>query len=204
MLSNPKPSRIQKGWNYRGYLPHFDADTLIQLITFRLADSLPKAIFNELVALGSNDADLRQRVETMIDGGLGNCALRDPVVATMVQDALRHFDGERYKLLAWTIMPNHVHALIEQAGRFPLGDIVHAWKSFTAKQANKQLGRTGAFWAPDYFDRYIRDQAHYDVAVYYIHENPVKAGLVAQAEEWRWSSAWRGDAGTAGVSPASF
>jgi hypothetical protein len=44
-------------------------------------------------------------------------------------------------------MPNHVHALIEQAGGFPLGDIVHAWKSFTAKQANKQLGRTGAFWA---------------------------------------------------------
>jgi len=125
----------------------------------------------------------------MIDGGLGSCALREPVVAAVVRDALHHFDGARYRLIASVIMPNHVHALIEQAGGFPLGDIVHAWKSFTAKQANKQLGRTGAFWAPDYFDRFIRDQTYFDVAVHYIHENPVKAGLVARAEEWRWSSA---------------
>jgi putative transposase len=137
----------------------------------------------------------------MIDGGLGSCALREPVVATVVRDALHHLDGDRYQLIAWVIMPNHVHALIQQAGGFPLGDIVHAWKSFTAKQANKQLGRIGAFWAPDYFDRYIRDQTHFDAAVHYIHENPVKAGLVARAEEWRWSSAWE-DAGTAGVPPA--
>jgi REP element-mobilizing transposase RayT len=138
----------------------------------------------------------------MIDDGLGSCSLREPVVAAVVHDALHHFDGTRYWLIAWVIMPNHVHALIEQAGGFPLGDIVHAWKSFTAKQANKQLGRTGAFWAPDYFDRYIRDQTHFDTAVHYIHENPVKAGLVARADEWRWSSAWE-DAGTAGVPPAT-
>ncbi len=189
--------RPHKGWNQRGYLPHFDADTLIQFITFRLADSLPKSIFDELTAAASGSADLRQRIEATVDSGLGSCALRDPVVATMVQDALRHFDGERYKLLAWTIMPNHVHVLVEQNIGFPLGDIVRSWKSFTAKTANKQLGRTGVFWEPDYFDRYIRDQAHFDVAVHYIHENPVKAGLVALAADWRWSSAWR-----AGASPA--
>src|SRR6266436_9344672 len=118
------------------------------------------------------------------------CSLRDPVIATMVQDALQYFDGERYKLFAWTIMPNHVHALVEQIVGFPLGDIVHAWKSFTAKKANKQLARTGVFWEPDYFDRYIRDRAHFEAAVHYIHENPVKAGLVARADDWRWSSAW--------------
>jgi putative DNA methylase len=71
--------------------------------------------------------------------------LRNPDVAAMVQDAIRYFDGERYKLFAWTIMPNHVHVLIEQVAGYPLGDIIHAWKSFTAKQANKQLGRTGIF-----------------------------------------------------------
>jgi putative transposase len=201
MPSIIKPLRIQKGWNWRGYLPHFDADTVIQLMTFRLADSLPKAIFNELVALASNDADLRKRIETMIDGGLGSGALRVPVVAAIVRDALHHFDGVRYRLIAWVIMLNHVHALIEQVGGFPLGDIVHAWKSFTAKHANKKLGRTGAFWAPDYFDRYIRDQTHLDVAVHCIHENPVKAGLVARAEEWQWSSGC-GESGTAGVPPA--
>ena len=189
--------RPHKGWNHRGYLPHFDADTLIQFITFRLADSLPKAIFDELTAAASGSADLRRRIEAAADSGFGNCALRDPTVATIVQDALHHFDGNRYKLLAWTIMPNHVHVLVEQIAGYPLGDIVHAWKSFTAKKANKQLGRTGAFWEPDYFDRYIRDQAHFDIAARYIHENPVRAGLVARAEDWRWSSAW-----SAGVPPA--
>ena len=84
-----------------------------------------------------------------------------------------------------------------------LGDIIHAWKSFTAKQANKQLGLTGTFWAPDYFDGYIRDQTHLNVAVHYINENPVKAGSVTSAEQWRWSSAWEGNVGTVGVPPAS-
>ena len=125
--------------------------------------------------------------------------LRDPAIAATVQNALLHFDGERYRLSAWVIMPNHVHVLIEQIRGFPPGGIVHAWKSFTAKQANRLLGRTGAFWAPDYFDRYIRDQAHFDAAVYYVHENPVKAGLIARAEEWRWSSAWEAP-GTAPLS----
>jgi REP element-mobilizing transposase RayT len=200
MSINIKSSRAQKGWHRRGYLPHFDADTVIQLITFRAADSLPKAIFSELAALASDNTHLRQKIETMIDGGLGSCALRDPAIAAMVESALIHFDGERYRLNAWVIMPNHVHVLIEQIGGFPLGDVVHAWKSFTAKQANRSLGRTGAFWAPDYFDRYIRDQRHFDAAVYYIHQNPVKAGLIACAEEWRWSSAWE-ETGTAGEMP---
>jgi REP element-mobilizing transposase RayT len=197
-MSQP-PKRPQKGWHYRGYLSHFDADTLIQFITFRLADSLPKAIFDELTAAASGSADLRQKIETAVDGGHGSCTLRDPIIAAIVEDALRHFDSERYKLLAWVIMPNHVHVLAEQIAGYPLGDIIHAWKSFTAKQANKQLGRSGAFWEADYFDRFIRDQAHFDVAVHYIHQNPVKAGLVARAEEWRWSSAHR----SAGVPPAS-
>jgi REP element-mobilizing transposase RayT len=89
-------------------------------------------------------------------------------------------------------MPNHVHVLIKQMEGHRLCDIIHAWKSFTAKEANKRLGTAGLFWAPDYFDRYIRDQAHFDAVVRYIQENPVKAGLVAHAGECRWSSAWDG------------
>jgi hypothetical protein len=140
-----KPRRLQKGWNERGYLPHFDADTLIQFITFRLADSLPKAIVDALRAGASDSADLRKKIESAVDSGFGSCALRDPAIATMVQDALRHFDGERYMQLAWTIMPNHVHALVQQIGGRPLADIIHGWKSFTAKRANKQLCRKGTF-----------------------------------------------------------
>jgi REP element-mobilizing transposase RayT len=187
--SRPPPSH--KGWTSRGYLPHFDAGALVQAITFRLADSLPKAVYNDLTATASSDSDLRRRIEAMIDGGRGGCALRNPAIAAIVEDALLHFDGERYRLMAWMIMPNHVHVLIEQIEGQPLAGIVHGWKSFTAKAANKYIGRTGAFWAPEYFDRYIRDQAHFDGAVHYIHENPVKAGLATHAAEWRWSSAWK-------------
>ena len=193
----PKPLRHHKGWASRGYLPHFDAGKLVQAITFRLADSLPKTIYDDITATAANDADIRRRIEAMIDGGRGACVLRNPRIAAIVQDALWHFDGEHYRLIAWAIMPNHVHVLMEQIEGHLLADVVHAWKSFSAKEANKLLRRTGKFWAADYFDRYIRDQSHFDAAVNYIHENPVKAGLVARADVWRWSSAWNGVAGTA-------
>jgi REP element-mobilizing transposase RayT len=188
-VSHSSPNQ-HKGWSSRGYLPHFDAGELVQAITFRLADSLPKAVFDDLKATASNDAELREKIEAVIDGARGCCALRNPEIAALVQDALWRFDGERYRLLAWTIMPNHVHVLIKQMEGHRLGDIIHAWKSFTAKEANKRLGTAGMFWSPDYFDRYIRDQAHFDAVVHYIHENPVKAGLVTNAGGWRWSSAW--------------
>jgi putative transposase len=93
----------------------------------------------------------------MIDEGRGACLLRVPEHATIVRDALQHFDGERYRLLAWVIMPNHVHALVEPFEGFRLGDIVQAWRSFTAKAINKRRSASGAVWAPDYFDRLIRN-----------------------------------------------
>lgn len=127
----------------------------------------------------------------LLDEGRGSCVLRDSSNARIVADALNFFDGERYKLLAWVIMPNHVHAIIEQIEGYRLDKIVHSWKSFTAKEINQRLGQDGRFWARDYFDRYIRDEGHYLNAVYYIENNPVKAGLVRLAEEWTYSSAAR-------------
>ena len=106
-----------------------------------------------------------------------------------------HFDGVRYRMLAWVIMPNHVHALLETLPAFPLGGIVHSWKSFSAKQANKILGRIGPFWMRDYFDRYVRGEEHLMAAMEYIEQNPVKAGLVRSANDWRWGSASGKDAG---------
>ena len=100
-----------------------------------------------------------------------------------------HFDGARNHLLAWAIMPNHVHTLIEVFDGFPLDDVIHTWKSFTAKQANRLLGRGGRFWAPDYYDRQVRDDEHLAAVTDYIEQNPVKAGLVRFAEDWPWGSA---------------
>lgn len=84
---------------------------------------------------------------------------------------------------------NHVHTLIEPLEGNPLARIVHSWKSYTAKEANRILGRAGRFWSPEYFDRYIRDERHLVNAISYIHHNPVKAGLAEQPEDWPFSSA---------------
>ena len=121
----------------------------------------------------------------------GTGALTMPEIAELVQRALLRFDGERYSLLAWCVMPNHVHALIESRPMHRLDRVVHSWKSFTAHAANKLLGRTTAFWAPEYFDRYMRDDMHFAATLAYIETTPVKAGLCREPREWAFSSASR-------------
>ena len=139
----------------------------------------------------ANDQQRMRQIEVQLDVCLGECYLRLPAVASLVQTTLLHSDGQRYKLMAWVIMPNHVHAVVEVFEEYSLSEVVQAWKSYTAHGANKMLQRTGAFWAIEYFDRFIRDAAHYDRVVQYIHQNPVKAGLVMNAEEWPFSSAYK-------------
>ena len=124
-----------------------------------------------------------------MDLGLGARPLGDPRASEIAENALLHFDGERYRLLAWCIMPNHVHVLIEQMPGFPLPDIVRSWKTFTAARINALIGSCGKFWARDYFDRFMRDEAHLAQTVSYIEGNPVRAALCRQATDWRFSSA---------------
>jgi len=193
-------SRPHKGWHSRGYLPHFDHPDLVQFISFRLRDSVPAEVIQAWRAdlhlskqCDPSDprvVELRDRITKFEDEGHGDCILKDPRIAALVQDALHHFDGDRYRLLAWCVMPNHVHVLIETREGWPLGDIIHSWKSFTAKRANRILDRSGPFWMEEYFDRFIRNQKHYVSRVEYIEQNPVHAGLCAEPEQWRFSSAF--------------
>ena len=186
-----------KGWHSRGYMPHFDAGEIPQAITFRLAGSLPKerldAWREELSILPADKSDIerRRRIEAYLDAGHGEVWLANPRIAAIVEDAILYFDGERYYLHAWVIMPNHVHVLITPRQEYRLSDIMHSWKSFTAKKANRVLGRSGSFWQLEYFDRYIRNERHFGAIVEYIERNPVKAGLCRKIEEWSYSSASR-------------
>ena len=129
-------------WYSRGYLPHRDTTGLLQSITFRLADSLPQkkliALEDELTRLPEKERtqERRIRIEQWLDAGMGCCALKHPMVAQFVENALLHFDGQRYALLAWCIMPNHIHALVEP--KVKLTSIVHGWKSYTARWALAQ------------------------------------------------------------------
>jgi REP element-mobilizing transposase RayT len=174
-----------KGWHSRGYLPHFDSQDVVQFLTFRLADSLPKAALTRIAAAAQPES-LR---DEMLDRGWGACWLRREEIARLVEEAFLAFDGVRYRLHAWTIMPNHVHVLISSVAGFPIGTVVSSWKRFTARQANVRLGRAGAFWQDDYWDRFIRNDEHFAATVSYIDANPVKAALVEAAQLWPWSSA---------------
>ena len=162
-------------WRSRGYLPHWDRGEVPQYITFRLADSFPKVLLrrwqDEFQTLPEIQQSLerRRRMQVALDSGHGNAWLKNATVAGIVEGALMHFDGERYRLHSWVI--NHVHVLITLIGRHKLSEVTHSWKSFTAKRANESLNRTGVFWAREYFDRAIRDEAHYSNAIAYAAMN---------------------------------
>jgi putative DNA methylase len=184
------------GWHSRGYLPHFDGGTIPQFVTLHLFDSVPRKVVErwqkELLHLDEKQQQVgvRKRVEKYLDSGYGQCFLRDLRIAKLVQASLLAFDGLRYQLFAWVIMPNHTHSLFTPSATWSLARIMHAHKSYTAHEANRILTRTGQFWMNEYFDRYIRNLEHFENTVRYIENNPVNAGLCARPNDWPFSSAW--------------
>jgi len=190
-----------QGWYSRGYLPHFDVAGLAQHVTFHLADSLPQTAIARMQAeIGSlpiehQPVERRKRIQDLLDNGSGTCILRHDDCARTVEDSLVFGDGIRYRLLCWCIMPNHVHVLIQQAAEWPLAKVVQSWKRHTSREIHR-MGETCSpgeipkpLWQRDYWDRFIRDERHFNVTKSYIDDNPVKAGLVAAPELWRWGSA---------------
>ena len=186
-----------RGWYSRGYLPHFDGGEFrMQFITCRLFDSLPQKILGQIeLEIATRkpenvDRDTFLLAEKYLDKGYGRCFLKRREVAGVVRDSLLKFDGERYKLTAWVVMPNHIHLLLRPLPGNNLEMIMHSFKSFTALESNKALNRTGRFWMREAFDRYIRDSDHFGRAFRYIENNPVKAGLCERPGDWEFSSAW--------------
>ena len=132
---------------------------------------------------------LLKLIDQYEDAGIGECLLRDDSIAQIVHDTLLFNHQKKYELICWCIMPNHVHTLIAPVEGMSLSEIMYDWKSYTTHAINKALNRKGKLWMMEYFDRYIRDNDHFQKVVNYIHNNPVKAGLVANPSDWRWSSA---------------
>ena len=191
--SRPLPEEDLKrgffGWHENGYLPHRDEPGLVQFVTFRLADAFPQELRAEWQVLLDIENDRKRRIELekYLDKARGACHLRRPAIAKIVEDSLRFRHGTHYDLRAWVIMPNHVHLLF-QVLDIPMSELVEAWKGFTAKEANRVLGRKGQFWQEGYWDTYMRDAAQEQKARLYIENNPTKAGLVALRKDWPWSS----------------
>jgi REP element-mobilizing transposase RayT len=185
-------------------LPHWRLDGGTYAVTFRLADSLPKEVLSSwkierdhiiaqaeqlerpLTEFEHKRLEIlhSERVEKWLDQGHGSCALRDDRIARLVRDAMLHFDGQRYDLYAWCVMPNHVHAVLRMYASHDLSKTLLSWKGFTGKKAREILGSVGEgeFWQKESYDHLIRngdDRAH---QIAYVLENPVVAGLC----DWPW------------------
>ncbi|MFZ4777006.1 MAG: molybdenum cofactor biosynthesis protein MoaE, partial [Terrimicrobiaceae bacterium] len=175
-------------------LPHWQQGSVWQFVTWRLGDSMPAGKLDEWECEKANWLQIHpqpwteeqeneyhtlfsRRVDEWLDAGHGSCLLRNSECAGTVKKALMHFDGQRYQLGPFVIMPNHVHVLFRPFDTQAIQQILHSWKSYTAKEINRLAGRSGALWQEDYWDRMVRHESHFEACVKYILANPEKARL---------------------------
>ncbi len=175
-------------------LPHSEQPQATYLVTFWLADSVPQKLpqhwreeqdtwlkFHPKPWDWKTEREYHRRFveqrEDWLDRGHGSCLLRDSETAQIVADALRFFDGERYYLDAFVIMPNHVHALVQPTGDNSLSEILHSWKSFTANEINRLMRRREELWMHESYDHIVRDWEELLSWRRYIAGNPEKARL---------------------------
>ena len=196
----------------RRNLPHLEFPNSTYFVTFRLNGSVPQSVLlkwkqERHEILQNRDRQKRnltpfehqrlkylfsQKIEKYLDQSYGECWLRNPEVASIVASALKYFDGKRYNLHAWCLMPNHVHVVFTAISKgyrldSDLIPILHSWKSYTAHQANRILNRSGKFWQDEYYDHLIRSDDEFSFYVKYTLESPVKANLSTDWKDWKWT-----------------
>lgn len=180
--------------NSRGYLVHWDLPGAKQFVTWRLADSLPQSVLDQYRLDQSSEVpevrkQAHRKVETALDLGHGSCLLSKGLAAHELVLTLFEEQLNRYRLLSFVIMPNHVHAILHIDSSSNLREAMKQIKGVSARRINAVAGRTGRLWQPEYFDRLIRDHEHFERTQSYIHWNPVKAGLCEAPERYTYSSA---------------
>jgi putative transposase len=193
---------------YHRHLPHWQPAGATFFVTFRLKGSLPYKVIEALHdvsrtadvgrAASLHDVDRTNsptydllaeqrsfgRWDEFLDKAeAGPRWLSQPEVANVVKEALHYRDKRQYDLFAFSIMPNHVHTVFaplqQTDGTYlPLNYILQFLKRHTARQANQLLGREGSFWQDESYDHVIRNNDEFQKIIYYVLENPVKAGLV--------------------------
>ncbi len=218
---------LQYQAQYRRKLPHYQPIRAKLFITYRLAGSLPESVIEKLrqereqkereLAKIKDIEERRQlryefqrrwfaKYDNYLDRAeTGPKWLADPRIAKLVYDSIRYRDGKVYDLDCVSIMPNHVHQMIEplaaavgQVGNlshngqdailpYSVAKIMHSLKRYTGRQANVILGREGKFWQDESYDHVVQDEKEYERIIWYILSNPVKAGLADSWEKWEWS-----------------
>lgn len=187
-------------------LPHWSQPGAVVFLTWRLWDSMPEKVIRQwqgereawLSQHGINasapdwqarvarlDPDLARKLRGMIsdrwndhlDDCHGACVLRRPQLSQIVADSLRHFDGDRYELTDFVVMPNHVHVLAAFPRSEAMLEQCESWKHFTAVKINRILGDSGRFWQQDGFDHLVRSLEQFEHLRGYIAYNPIRAHL---------------------------
>ena len=206
----------------RRNLPHWDVENRPVFVTVRLFGTLPGASWRRVQTYRAELARKAERLQLspsererwrskrlflfldeLLDAEMPDPPLSDPRLAPLVESAMRFFDGERYDLLSYSIMPSHLHwlfrpleswavrAVAEASSRgrerTPREIITHSVQSYTATQCNRVLGRQGCFWQAETFDHWVRDDSELARIIHYIEQNPVRARLCTQAQDWPWT-----------------
>lgn len=178
-------------------MPHWQLDEGLYFVTWRLADSLPQSLLRQWAEekrlwLQKHprpwDYETREeyrrefpkRMDDWLDAGYGACVLRNPDCADILEGVMRKFEGDRYDIASFVIMPNHVHALFQLRGTTKLKPLLKAWKGASAREINKLLDQRGALWMEESRDTSIRNPDHLVRCYAYIRDNPEKAGLRAR------------------------
>lgn len=172
-----------------GNLPHWHQDEKVQFATFRLADSIPQTKISELNAVIASFKELNhepwtdetkrryrhlisKNQEQLLDNGYGSCILASKNIRAIVSDAIKAFDGVKYDLVAYVIMPNHVHMLFCPYKEFETSKILHSLKSYTSHAINAALNRSGSVWKRETYDRIVRNDDELKHYRSYILNNP--------------------------------
>ena len=187
------------------FRPHWSQAGAVVFITFRTADSIPREVLDRWErekqdwmrrhdcsmnrhwskVLPTLEPKLRDQFkkefnrcrEDFLDTCHGECILRKPEIASIVAETLLHFDGERYRMGDFIVMPNHVHLLAAFASEDVLVAQCDSWMHYTARKINLAMGRKGKFWQQEPFDHLVRSPEQETYLRKYIRNNGVKAGL---------------------------
>jgi len=190
---------------YKRRLPHIQIRSATYFITFRLANSLSVDVIKKLAEESNHVRNLAEdekesayyswfeKFDRYLDQAIySKNHLSNNKIARVIAEAIEYRDGKVYDLIAYCIMPNHVHLVckpLEKSNKtyFSLAEILHSLKRHTPREANKMLQRQGAFWQDESYDYFIRDEAELERIFKYVLYNPVKANLVEDQVDWTWS-----------------
>jgi len=200
---------------YRRNLPHIHPEGYPLFITFRLANSLPVEVLTKLKEMRERELknsrskspdeiyDIEKKYFDRYDERLDQCVcgphwLADETIARTLSEKILSMHGQHFRLMAYCIMPNHVHLLIEsivaeylkhrgKAAKYPITDALRLLKGNTARSCNLLLQQSGAFWHHESYDQYARDEQELEKIIKYILYNPVKAKLVEDWKKWQFT-----------------